>query len=281
MNKMYLILLGCAVCGMMLSVVFEQYWKKTKSVVFLLPYAALYTMLAGLLCAQVIGIYQEGMARRAENPLASIYTPEIVMEKLSPLAPLFFIAIGFVIGWLLYGAKDESAGKPVRDAKCIRDLIAARVAQPSSAMRGERRVQLLLLLGGWSAFIACMIPLGLYMLDPAHYPLEDLEGMFYALLWVFLPWECGGVACLAVTGSLWEKSLRRETEAAKALIRSERRNGTQPKPRTEKRQMRQGAVQAVVLAAAIVFIIIGIFNGSALDVLTKAIKICTECIGLG
>ena len=116
MNMMYLILLGCAVCGMMLSIIFEQYWKKTKSVVFLLPFAALYAMLTGLLCAQVIGIYQEGMARRAENPLASIYTPEIVKEKLAPLAPLFFIAIGFVIGWLLYGTKDENAGRPVRDA---------------------------------------------------------------------------------------------------------------------------------------------------------------------
>ncbi|MBE6924309.1 MAG: thioredoxin [Ruminococcaceae bacterium] len=35
------------------------------------------------------------------------------------------------------------------------------------------------------------------------------------------------------------------------------------------------------LALALVFIVVGIFNGSAEDVLTKAIKICTECIGLG
>ncbi|MBR4539430.1 MAG: thioredoxin [Clostridia bacterium] len=37
----------------------------------------------------------------------------------------------------------------------------------------------------------------------------------------------------------------------------------------------------MILAAAIVFIFLGIFNGSALDVLTKAINICSECIGLG
>ena len=36
-----------------------------------------------------------------------------------------------------------------------------------------------------------------------------------------------------------------------------------------------------ILAVALVFIVVGIFNGSANDVLTKAIKICTECIGLG
>ena len=40
-------------------------------------------------------------------------------------------------------------------------------------------------------------------------------------------------------------------------------------------------VRFAVLMVALVFIVVGIFNGSANDVLTKAIKICTECIGLG
>jgi hypothetical protein len=40
-------------------------------------------------------------------------------------------------------------------------------------------------------------------------------------------------------------------------------------------------LRLAVVAVAVCFIVIGIFNGSANDVLTKAIKICTECIGLG
>lgn len=40
-------------------------------------------------------------------------------------------------------------------------------------------------------------------------------------------------------------------------------------------------VRLAVLILAIVFIIVGIFNGSMGDVLIKASKICTECIGLG
>lgn len=172
MSMTYLFLLGYAVCGIGLSLIFQYYLKKTKSAVFLLPYAAVYGMLAGLFCAQAIGIYQEGMTRRADNPLASIYTPEIVAEKLSILAPLFFIAVGLVIGGLLAGVKNANAGKPMR-------------------------------------------------------------------------------------------------------------NGIRPKLKTKTRQIRPGVVQAALLAAAAVFILLGVFNGSALDVLTKAIKICTECIGLG
>ena len=42
-----------------------------------------------------------------------------------------------------------------------------------------------------------------------------------------------------------------------------------------------GALLAVVLALAVVLIITGVFNGSARDVFGKAVKICTECVGLG
>lgn len=40
-------------------------------------------------------------------------------------------------------------------------------------------------------------------------------------------------------------------------------------------------LQLVILCAAVAFILLGIMNGSAFDVLVKAINICTECIGLG
>lgn len=42
-----------------------------------------------------------------------------------------------------------------------------------------------------------------------------------------------------------------------------------------------GIIRWIVFAAAVVFIIAGILNGSMQDVLIKATKICTECIGLG
>jgi hypothetical protein len=40
-------------------------------------------------------------------------------------------------------------------------------------------------------------------------------------------------------------------------------------------------VKIAVLAAAVVFVIAGILNGSMEDMLIKAINICTECVGLG
>lgn len=40
-------------------------------------------------------------------------------------------------------------------------------------------------------------------------------------------------------------------------------------------------IKYVILAIALVFIVYGLFAGGTLDVLTKAVNICTECIGLG
>ena len=44
---------------------------------------------------------------------------------------------------------------------------------------------------------------------------------------------------------------------------------------------RFGGLRAALYAAALLLLILGIFNGGLNDVLVKAINICTECIGLG
>jgi hypothetical protein len=44
---------------------------------------------------------------------------------------------------------------------------------------------------------------------------------------------------------------------------------------------RLGRIRAIVLSVAAVFVVVGIFNGSMADVLIKATRICTECVGLG
>ena len=41
------------------------------------------------------------------------------------------------------------------------------------------------------------------------------------------------------------------------------------------------ALRGALIIAALVMIAAGVFNGSARDVFAKAVKICTECVGLG
>ncbi len=44
---------------------------------------------------------------------------------------------------------------------------------------------------------------------------------------------------------------------------------------------RKGALWAALLALAVGLVVLGCLNGGARDVLAKAARICSECIGLG
>ena len=228
-----------------------------------------------------VSVYREGAARKALNPLESVYTPAIVAQRFAPIAPLFFAALGLLVAGLALGLKDEDAGKPVMDAAVARDLVVARVSQPSEAMLREQANQKRLGWVGWGVFALCMVPIAIYLTNPAHFPAEDAEIMFHGLIRVFLPWAAVGLGALAVTAVLQEKSILRQTEAAKARLKEEKAAGISPVPAKPATPKRQGPVQAIVVALAVALIIAGVVNGSARDVLYKAITICTECVGLG
>ncbi len=253
----------------------------TKGKFYLLIQAAVCLALVLLLSLAAVGILREGTARKAEHPMESIYTPENVAEKLAPIVPLFFAGVGLLIVGLVLGVKDENADKPVTDLELARDLVVARVAQPSDAMRRERAAQKRLMWIGWGAFALCMLPIAIHISNPAHFPETDPEGMFHGLLRVFLPWTAAGLGALAVTAALREKSILRETEAAQARRKEERARGIAPEPKAAGRPGKTGILQAVIVVVAAILIIAGVFNGSARDVLYKAITICTECVGLG
>ena len=253
----------------------------TKGKWYLALQAVVCVALVALMAVSAVGIYREGSARKAEHPMESVYTSEAVAEKFAPIAPLFFAGVGLLIAGLVLGIKDESAEKPTRDAEINRDLVVARVARPSDAMRKERAAQKRLTWIGRGAFALCMVPIAIYISNPAHFPEADAEGMFHGLIRVFLPWTAVGLGALAVTNLLREKSVLRETEAAQARVKEEKAQGIAPEPKTAIQPKRKGAIQAILVVAAIALIIVGMLNGSARDVLYKAITICTECVGLG
>ena len=168
----------------------------TRSKLYLALQAVVCIALVVLLSLSAVSIYREGSARKAEHPMESVYTPGEVAEKFAPIAPLLFAGLGLLIAGLVLGAKDENAEKPVKDAELNRDLLIGRVAQPSEAMLTAQRAQRRLAWIGWAVFALCMVPILIYLVNPAHFPEADLEGMFFSLLRVFLPWTAVGPSSL-------------------------------------------------------------------------------------
>ncbi len=256
----------------------------TEKKLYLILQSVLCVLMVLLLTVSAVSLYREGKARKAENPMEWIYTREAAGEKLKPIAPLFFCAIGMTVaGWVL-AVKDDNAEKPVTDIEHNRDLIVSRVVKHSEQMKEEQQTQKMLFWGGWTLFLLCMVPIGIYLANGEHFPDGDLEKMIASLAAHILPWIILGFGCLIVAASLREKSMLRETAVAQAQIYAEKESGIQAKPKEKgraKNQQVKRALQIIVAIAAVVFIVLGVMNGSAKAVHTKAANICTECVGLG
>ena len=148
--------------------VFSERMAQMKNVrLFLIIQSILCVLLALVTITAMIGIYREGAALRADDPLAAIFTREIAAEAFSAIAPLLFAAVGMAAVGLILGVRDENSLKPAAGGK------------------------------------------------------------------------------------------------------------------VENRALGGKTVRTVLLVAAVVLIVAGAFNGSARDVFGKAVKICTECVGLG
>jgi hypothetical protein len=236
-----------------------------------------------MLAAAVITIYRDGLALKAADPLSWIYTREKVAAAAGPVMPVMVLGIILTAVSLSMGIKDENAEKPVKDTEWQRDSIVSRVAAPSNEMKAERSRQRKMLYGGWAAFALCMVPILIYITNGNHFPNGDLEPVFLALIAHTLPWTLIGLGILMISTVLQEKSMEREILAAREQIKLEKAGGVKPETDGGKRQTADRArfLRIALLIVAVMMIVAGTFNGSARDVFGKAVKICTECIGLG
>ena len=145
-----------------------------KKKVFLIIQSILCAIVTALPAVFALIIYTRGLAAKAADPTAWIYSRELAGRYLLPVLPIAVITLVMALVGILLGIRDEKLGKPVKGIE-----------------------------------------------------------------------------------------MKKRTKPAT--------NGIKPVT----------IVRLAILVIAIAFIIIGIVNGSARDVLFKAVTICTECVGLG
>lgn len=251
----------------------EQKKQLIRRIYFIAVTAAL-AVAAVCLMVACVAVYRTGDHPFSRETVAAAFRPIAVPVYLS----LALVAAGFVLSPLL-PTKDEA--DPDRDRALLKRLLARELkeecpAEIALAIRREhqrRELHHAITLGLLGIGIAVYL---WYGLDVSHFHQTEINASMISAMWVLLP--CVGIPFGYGVFAAYDSraSIRREIGLLKQLPGSP----APAAPVPAKKKWRTVA-QYAIIGLALGMMVGGAVKDGWADVLTKAINICTECIGLG
>ena len=246
-----------------------------------------------------------------------IYSRAIVGKRLTELAiPLIFLIAAIIFGAIFPIYKVKANRSPESTLKKLKSRIPQSADGDSdefSAAQAAYKKATVIRLVAWLAALAVILASAIvmlcYLIDTSNFAGEDFTEDIFALVKNILPWIAAGFAAAIAATVVSGIFADRQVSAAKAMIKrgdkSAPKQEPEPKFITKTKEVAAKpafawigtavaavkkvaaksaflwAVRGAVFVLAVVFIVLGILNGGANDVLVKAVNICQECIGLG
>lgn len=238
---------------------------------------AVATVLAGIcLCSACLSVWNSGGQQ--------IYTPEKVAQAFSAIAvPIWLWAVLVILTaalHVLYPRSDRQAfeNQPemtlqrlqsrVDLSRCPQEL-QNNLLKLQRQRRQDTRKALLFLLG-------CSVLFLLYGANPSNYDSTKINTSVITALVILALTMFFPLLSLLDAARCARISMRIEAELLKSAPKEARIS-----PPAPKKTLWLLPVRLVLLCAAFGLILYGFFAGGTADVLTKAVNICTECVGLG
>lgn len=239
-------------------------------------------IIAGVcLMVACVGIYRSG-----DQP----YSREAVAAAFSGIAfpvylCLFMIILGFIFELLLPSEISKSKTpkaylhtiKQLRSKKdltaCSADLAASIEAQQKSRKLHTRILTVILIVSG-ALFLN-------YALNGTHFHQSEINNSMIQAMYRLIPCLALSFGYAVFTSYHNRKSMEKEIELLKQVSST---NNTAPAQNSDSANASGKQLQifrTAFLCVALFLLIYGFISGGTVDVLTKAINICTECIGLG
>lgn len=250
---------------------------------------SIFTAVIGILfIVQTIDIYIDGKAT------GNMYTPETIESHFRAIAIPFTLWIIFIILGIILKIIIPSQNK------CSLKMESKEIAKKLSEklisldeIKNEEEKQIILkekkkrLIVWIAVLLICLISIVLsciYLFDPDHYTLDGklmLQAGTIALS--ILPYVLLCFGALLIGKAHEEFSSKIELVAIRKLLTNKDNLISNKLPSLKSISSKRFLLitRAVILTISIVFIVVGVINGGARDVLIKALNICTECIGLG
>ena len=210
------------------------------------------------------------------------YSAEAIALRFQRIAIPVFIAVAGVIGGIALNILlplEQRRSKVISSPQDI--MLRLRRKADIPPVKKEIRLRKALRIGTALCFTALMVYPLVYFLTPENFSVSELNAdIIRAVLVALIPAAIGLALCW-ICRTLVNSSFQREAAAYKQALAEGHRAASAAIPSKECSCKLIRAVRITVIVCAFIFIILGIFNGGAEDVLKKAIAICTECIGLG
>ncbi len=244
--------------------------------------------------SQAVGIFADGGFTN------NSYTREIVAKRLFPLS---FVLLGYILAVIAGYVLSEIFAYPpkrfiIKDDRAALKKLSARMPENAQecveeyALIARERFSRKITFGvcaGCCAVSAILI--AAYVFNKDNFALATLNSDLVKMLYAVLPLLLFMFACAITATYLNLYSIKRELTAVKSVISKGGAVRSKPENNAETRIQRVvnvlksakalWIIRGALGVCALTFIIVGIFNGGAGDVLRKAINICMECIGLG
>ena len=233
-------------------------------------------ILAGIcLMVACVGIYLSGDAPFSRQSVADAFSPIAIPVYLC----LILVIAGFVLNLIFpqTAAKVTAIKQPAVTLKrlharadfnsCSSELKAGILEQQKRRRNISRICALVLCI--------CALIFLVYALDGRHFHSSEINRSMISAMTVLLPCLAVSFAVCVYTVRVHRKSILQEIELLKQCPKAAQVQ-EQPVKSTS-----LNACRYALLIAALVLAIFGFCTGGTADVLTKAVNICTECIGLG
>lgn len=189
------------------------------------------------------------------------------------------VIAGFVLK-AFFPTPAEKAAAPKQHSVTLKRLLARADTENCSAELKARIAAEEKLRKRSSLICACIAALSaivflVYALNGSHFHSSDINGSMIRVMYRLVPCVAVSLAACIRLVAVRKKSMLRQIELLKQCPRLSAAKPEAAKPdRTAK-------IQCALLLGAVALAIFGFVTGGTADVLTKAINICTECIGLG
>ena len=161
----------------------------------------------------------------------------------------------------LYNKKDLSGGE-------------ASVQKEIQALWKNRKLHIIV---RTIILVVCSAVFLFYALNSANFHQSEINGSMINAMKILVPCSLISFVYALFVAIHNEKSIQKEIELVKKLPAVS--NDVEHEIVTEEKRL--SPYRNAILVAAIILVVYGFLNGGTIDVLAKAINICTECIGLG